>query len=55
MPDVISLFGLSVAQLVVIKKTCLYKFDHLKPYFYLVKLVLTGVYIIFLISAQNRD
>ena len=32
-------------------KTCLYNFDPLKPHFYIVKLGLTGVYIIFLISA----
>ena len=35
-------------------KTCLYKFDPLKPHFYIVKLGLTGVYIIFLISAQKH-
>ena len=38
-----------------ITKTCLYQFDPLKPYFYIVKLGFTGVYIIFLISAQNTD
>ena len=38
-----------------IKKTCLYNFDPLKPHFYIVKLGFTGVYIIFLISAQNID
>ena len=38
-----------------ITKTCLYNFDPLKPHFYLVKLGFTGVYIIFLISAQNID
>ena len=36
-----------------ITKTCLYNFDPLKPHFYTVKLGFTGVYIIFLISAQN--
>ena len=36
-------------------KTCLYNFDPLKPNFYIVKLGFTGVYIIFLISAQNID
>ena len=36
-----------------ITKTLLYNFDPLKPHFYIVKLGLTGVYIIFLISAQN--
>ena len=38
-----------------IMKTCLYSFDPLKPHFYIVKLGFTGVYIIFLISAQNID
>ena len=38
-----------------ITKTCLYYFDPLKPHFYIVKLGFTGVYIIFLISAQNID
>ena len=36
-----------------ITKTCLYNFDPLKPYFCIVKLGFTAVYIIFLISAQN--
>ena len=38
-----------------ITKTRLYNVDPLKPLFYIVKLGFTGVYIIFLISAQNRD
>ena len=38
-----------------IRKTCLYNFDPLKPYFYMVILGFTGVYIIFFISAQNID
>ena len=38
-----------------ITKTGLYSFDPLKPHFYIVKLGFTGVYIIFLISAQNID
>ena len=38
-----------------ITKTRLYNFDPLKPQFYTVKLRFTGVYIIFLISAQNID
>ena len=38
-----------------ITKTCLYNFDPLKPHFYIVKLGFTGVYFIFLISAQNID
>ena len=36
-------------------KTYLYNFDPLHPHFYIVKLRFTGVYIIFLISAQNID
>ena len=39
----------------LITKTCLYNFDPLKPHFYTAKLGFTGVYIIFLISAQNID
>ena len=38
-----------------ITKTRLYNFDPLEPHFYVVKLGFTGVYIIFLISAQNTD
>ena len=38
-----------------IAKTCLYNFDPRKPHFYIVKLGFTGVYIIFLMSAQNID
>ena len=38
-----------------ITKTCLYNFDPLNPHFYVVKLGFTGVYIIFLISAQNIE
>ena len=37
-----------------ITKTRLYDFDPLKPRFYIVKLGFTGVYIIFLISAQKH-
>ena len=37
-----------------ITKTRLYNFDPLKPHFYIVKLGFTGVYIIFLISAQKH-
>ena len=37
-----------------ITKTHLYNFDPLNPHFYMVKLGFTGVYIIFLISAQNH-
>ena len=39
----------------IITKTWLYYFDPNKPHFYIVKLGFTGVYIIFLISAQNTD
>ena len=38
----------------LITKTYLYYFDPLKPHFYIVKLGFTGVYIIFLISAQKH-
>ena len=38
-----------------ITKTRLYNFDPLKPHFYIVKLGFAGVYVIFLISAQNMD
>ena len=34
--------------------TSLYNFDPIKPHFYIVKLGFTGVYIIFLISAQKH-
>ena len=37
-----------------ITKTYLYNFDTLKPHFYIVKLGFTGIYIIFLISAQKH-
>ena len=40
---------------IFITKTCLYTFDPLKPHFYIVKPGFTGIYIIFLISAQNID
>ena len=46
---------ISVRNTLHITKTCLYNFDPLKPHFYIVKLGFTGVYIIFLISAQNID
>ena len=38
-----------------IMKTHLYNFDPLKPYFYIVNLGFTGVYIIFLILLNNID
>ena len=37
-----------------ITKSCLYNFDPLKPHCYTVKLRFTGLYIIFLISAQKH-
>ena len=37
-----------------IMKTRLYNFDPLQPHFYIVKLGITGVYIIFLISARKH-
>ena len=37
-----------------ITKTYVYSFDLLQPHFYVVKLGFTGVYIIFLISAQKH-
>ena len=37
-----------------IMKIYLHNFDPFKPHFYIVKLGFTGVYIIFLISAQKR-
>ena len=40
---------------IFITKTYLYNFDPLRPHFHIVKLVFTGVYVIFLISAQNID
>ena len=45
----------SYGDLFSITKTYLYNFDPLKPHFYIVKLGFTGVYIIFVISAQNID
>ena len=38
----------------IITKTCLCNVNPLKPHFYKVKLGFTGVYIIFLISAQKH-
>ena len=47
--------NISHFRLILITKTCLYNFDPLKPHFYIVKLGFTGVYVIFLIFAQNID
>ena len=38
----------------IITGTCLYNVDSFKSHFYILKLELTGVYIIFLISAQKQ-
>ena len=48
-------FGYFIFRLRYITKTRLYNFDPLKPHFYIVKLGFTGVFIIFIISAQNID
>ena len=47
------ILGLDCEQLTDTTKTYLYNFGPLKPHFYIVKLGFTGVYIFFLISAQN--
>ena len=44
-----------VRHVMPIKKNYLYNFEPLKPHFHIVKLGYTGVYIIFLIFAQNID
>ena len=51
--DIITEYSLVDVSTEGITKTCLYNFDPLKPHFYIVKLGLTGVYNIFLISAQK--
>ena len=50
----VTVLGSILKSLNLITKTCLYDFDPLKPHFYIVKLGFTGVYIIFLISAQKH-
>ena len=45
---------MTITQSRIITKTCLYNFDPLKPHFNIVKLGFTGVYIIFLNSAQKH-
>ena len=47
-------FYAKVTEFIFITKTSLYNFDLLKPHFYIVKVGFTGVYIIFLISAQKH-
>ena len=55
LPNVDILSGpLGLIGLFCITKTYLYNFDPFKPYFYIVKLGFTGVYIIILISAQKH-
>ena len=54
-PRVIPKSHIHLQTMINITKTCLYNFDPLKPHFYIVKLGFTGVYISFLISAQNLD
>ena len=54
MKSILLLQDFSLYVFVFITKTYLYNFDPLKPYFYIVKLGFTGVYIIFLISAQQH-
>ena len=49
-----SLFTFLHTKPCLITKTSLYNFDSLKLHFYIVKLGFTGVYIIFLISAQKH-
>ena len=46
--------GYAIWHHVLITQTCLYYFDPLKPHVYIVKLGFTGVYFIFLISAQKH-
>ena len=48
------MLSLASSQCLCITKTCLYNFDPLKPHFSIVKLGFTGVYIIFLTSAQKH-
>ena len=47
-------FFYCLKEAVLITKTCLYDFDPFKTHLYIVKLWFTGVYIIFLISAQKH-
>ena len=39
---------------IIVTITCLYNIDPLKPHLYIVKLGFTGIYVVFLISAQKR-
>ena len=50
----LSMLGKIASNEIFITKTYLYNFDPLKPHFCIVKLGFTGVYIIFLISAQKH-
>ena len=49
-----SFWAVSWGSILFITKTYLYNFDPLKPHFYIVELGFTGVYIVFLISAQKH-
>ena len=52
--DLVIICSSSLLLLVPITKTCLYNTDPLKPHSHIVKLGFTGVYIIFLTSAQKH-
>ena len=54
LPEVGNILSWRLIMKYFITKTCLYNFDPIKPHFYIVKLGFTGVYIIFLISAQRH-
>ena len=54
LPDCLYYCSTSSFCYLYITKTYLYNFDPLKPHFYIVQLGFTGVYIIFLISAQKH-
>ena len=53
-PCTVFTISIGTPQFLAITQTCLYNVDSLKPHFYVVKLGFTGVYIIFLISAQKH-
>ena len=55
MYNILSSVKMIYRHFLAITKTSLYNFEPIKPHFYIVKLGFTGVYIIFLISAQNID
>ena len=47
--------GLSYISFCPLRLLCIYNYDPLKPHLYIVKLGFRGVYVVFLISAQNID